>query len=157
MAAQTSIKGQRKARVGTEENTSEHPLCIKKECVYDTGRGVYPSASLKKSFLNTIWKEIDHFAGLVFWLKRSSYGTSDLQGCYSPKEISYIIYSLIHERDQIPCRTTYIEYRSLVKISIHFSGTPPNSIGFHCKIFFFIVPRHRSLGVPFSELEKIIF
>jgi len=30
MAAQTSIKGKRKAGVGTEENASEHPLCIKR-------------------------------------------------------------------------------------------------------------------------------
>ena len=49
-----------------------------------------------------------------------------------------MIYTLIHGRDPIPCRTTYIEYRSPVKIVIIiFWGRPPNSIGFHCKIFFF--------------------
>ena len=60
-------------------------------------------------------------------------------------------------RDPISCRTTYIEYRSPVKILISFWGTPPNSIGFHCKIVFFIVLRHRSWGVPFGEPEKLIF
>ena len=49
-----------------------------------------------------------------------------------------MIYTLIHGRDPIPCRTTYIEYRSPMKIFIIiFWGRPPNSIGFHCKIFFF--------------------
>ena len=35
-------------------------------------------------------------------LKRSSLGTSDIQGCYSPKGITYMIYTLIHGRDPIP-------------------------------------------------------
>ena len=48
-------------------------------------------------------------------------GTSDIQGCCSPKGITYIIYTLIHERDPVPCRITYIEYRSPVSIFIHFS------------------------------------
>ena len=34
--------------------------------------------------------------------------------------IAYIIYTLIHERYLIPCRTTYIEYRSPVGIFINF-------------------------------------
>ena len=57
----------------------------------------------------------------------------------------------MYGRDQIPFRTTYIEYRSPVNIFINF-------IGFHCKnMFFVIVPRHRSWGIPFGELEKFIF
>ena len=48
-------------------------------------------------------------------------GTSDIQGCCSPKGITYIIYTLIHERDPVPCRITYIEYTSPVNIFIHFS------------------------------------
>ena len=80
------------------------------------------------------------FRGICFFLKRSSLGTSDIQGCYSPKGITYMIYTLIHGRDPIPWRITYIEFRSPVKIFIIFWGTPPNSICFHCKIcFFFIV------------------
>ena len=97
-------------------------------------------------------------SGDFFLLKRSSLGTSDIQGCYSPKGITYMIYTLIHGRDPIPWRITYMEYRFPVKILISFWGTPPNSIGFHCKIVFvFIVLRHRSWGVPFGELEKLIF
>ena len=67
--------------------------------------------------------------------------------------------AFIHERGPIPCRTTYIEYRSQVKIFINFlRRTPPNSIGFHCKIvFFFIVLRHQSWRVPFGEPEKLMF
>ena len=53
-------------------------------------------------------------------LKRSSLGTSDIQGCYSPKGITYMIYTLIHGRDPIPWRITYIEFRSAVKIFINF-------------------------------------
>ena len=34
-------------------------------------------------------------------LKRSSLGTSDIQGCYSPKGITYLI--IIHEGDPVPC------------------------------------------------------
>ena len=44
-----------------------------------------------------------------------------------------------------------------MKIFISFWGTPPNSIGFHWKIVFFIVLRHRSWGVPFGEPDKFIF
>ena len=75
-------------------------------------------------------KKLNHFGGPVFLLKRSSLGTSDIQSCYSPKGITYIIYILMYERHQIPFRTTYIEYRSPVNIFINF-------IGFHCKNMFF--------------------
>ena len=42
---------------------------------------------------------------------------------------------------------------------IHFWGTSPISIGFHCncKVVFIIVLRHWSWGVPLGELKKIIF
>ena len=66
------------------------------------------------------YKEICHFGGPVFLLKRSSLGTSDIQGCYSPKGITHMVYTFIHGRDPIPCRTTYIEYRSPVNIFINF-------------------------------------
>ena len=66
------------------------------------------------------YKKTCHFGWPVFLLKRCSLGTSDIQGCYSPKGITYMIYTLIHERDPIPCRTTYIEYRSPVNIFINF-------------------------------------
>ena len=49
-----------------------------------------------------IYNTIDHFGGPVFLLKRSSLGTSDIQGCYSPKRIAYMIYTIIHGRDPIP-------------------------------------------------------
>ena len=101
----------------------------------------------------------------VFLLKCSSWGTSDIQGCYSPKGITYIMYTLIypykafiHEKDPIPCRTTYIEYRSQVKIFINFLR---NTTQFHWfslqNSFFFIVLRHQSWGVPFGEPEKLLF
>ena len=95
---------------------------------------------------------------LFFLLKRSSLGTSDIQGFYSPKRIAYMIYTIIHGRDPIPWRITYIEYRSPVKIFINFLG---NTTRFHWfslqLVFVFIVLRHRLWGVPFGELEKIIF
>ena len=47
---------------------------------------------------------------------------------YSPKGITYMIYTLIHGRDPIPWRITYIEYRSPVKIFIFFLG---NTTKFH--------------------------
>ena len=43
------------------------------------------------------------------------------------------------------------------KYSSIFPGTPPISVGVHCKIVFVIVLRHQLWGVPFSELEKIFF
>ena len=93
-------------------------------CIRHRSWGV-PFGELEKIiFLTTISKEIYHFGGisraLFFLLKRSSLGTSDKQGCYSPKGITYIIYTLIHGRDAIPCRTTCIEYRPPVKIFIIF-------------------------------------
>ena len=65
------------------------------------------------------YKEIGHFGWPVCLLKRCSLGTSDIQGCYLPKGITYMIYTLIHERNPIPCRTTYIEYRSPVNIYLN--------------------------------------
>ena len=89
-------------------------------------------------------------------LKRSSLGTSDIQDCCYPKGITYII--IIHEGDPIACKTTYIEYRSPVK-SIHhfFKEHLLIPLVFIANYFFFVVLRHRSWGVPFGELEKLIF
>ena len=98
-------------------------------------------------------------------LKCSSWGTSDIQGCYSPKGITYIMYTLIypykafiHERDPIPCRTTYIEYRSQVQIFINFLR---NTTQFHWfslqNSFFFIVLRHQSWGYPSVSLKSSFF
>ena len=72
-----------------------------------------------------------------------------------------LIYTLIHGRDPIPCRTTYIEYKSQGEDSLFFKiGTPPNSIGFHCKVGFFVLFHCSTapvVGVTLGELEKIIF
>ena len=69
-----------------------------------------------------------------------------------------MIYTLIHEREPIPCRTTYIEFTSPVNIFINFLR---NTTQFHLfslqNSFFFIVLRHQSWGVPFGEPEKLIF
>ena len=90
-----------------------------------------PFGELEKIFsLMQYKKKLIISGGPVFLLKRSSLGTSDIQTCYSPKGITYIIYTLMYERHQIPFRTTYIEYRSPVNIFINF-------IGFHCKNMFF--------------------
>ena len=73
-------------------------------------------------------RQIEYFEGIVNT-------TSDIQDCCYPKGITYLI--IIHEGDPIPCKTTYIEYRSPVKTFIIFFRMPPNSIGLHCKIVFF--------------------
>ena len=74
----------------------------------------------KVIFLIQYKKKLVISGDLFFLLKRCSLGTSDIQGCYLPKGITDMIYTLIHERDPIPCRTTYIEYTSRVKIFINF-------------------------------------
>ena len=58
--------------------------------------GGYPPVSLKKSFFYNIKKKLVISGDLFFLLKRSSSGISGIQGCYSPKEITYIMYILIH-------------------------------------------------------------
>ena len=40
---------------------------------------------------------------------------------------------------------------------IHFWGTPPNSIGFHCKAVFFHCSATPVVGVTLGELEKLFF
>ena len=61
-----------------------------------TGRGGYRSVSLKKLFFLIQYKRNLSIRGpLFFLLERSSLGTSDIQGCYSPKAITYIyIYNI---------------------------------------------------------------
>ena len=98
-----------------------------------------------------------HFGWPVFLLKRCSLGTSDIQGCYSPKGITYMIYTLIHGRDPIPCRTTYIEYRSPVNILINFLRITTEFHWFSLQKSFFHSSMTPIVGVPFGELEKIIF
>ena len=95
----------------------------------------------------------------MFLLKRCSLGTSDIQGCYSPKGITYMIYTLIHERDPIPCRTTYIEYRSPVNILINqfFEDHHRIPLVFIAKEFFFIVLWHQSWGYPSVSLKRSLF
>ena len=68
-----------------------------------------------------------------------------------------LIYTLIHGRDPIPCRTTYIEYKSQGEDSLFLKGTPPNSIGFHCKVVFFHCSTTPVVGVTLGEPEKRIF
>ena len=57
---------------------------------YDNGRGGYPSVRLKNSFFIQYKKKLIISGDPFLLLKRSSLGTSDIQGCYSPKEITYI-------------------------------------------------------------------
>ena len=80
----------------------------------------------KLIFLIQYEKKLIISGDLFFLLKRSSLGTSDIQDlgtsdiqdCFYPKAITYTI--IMHEGDPIPCKTTYIEYRSPVKIFIIF-------------------------------------
>ena len=70
-----------------------------------------------------------------------------------------MIYTLIHERDPIPCRTTYIEYRSPVKIFINILRNTTHFHWFSLQNKFFsswFYDTGRG-GVPFGELEKLIF
>ena len=93
----------------------------------------------------------------VFFLKCSSLGTSDIQGCYSPKAKGNYIYTFIHVIDSIPCRTTYIEYKSQGEYSSIFWGTPTNSIGCQCNVVFFHSSATPVVGVPLGEREKLMF
>ena len=103
------------------------------------------------------YKKKCHFGWPVFLLKRCSLGTSDIQGCYSPKGITYMIYTLIHERDPIPCRTTYIEYRSPVNIFIIFLMITTEFHWFSLQNIFFIVLWHQSWGYPSVNLKNSFF
>ena len=111
----------------------------------------------KNIFFNTVqYKKKCHFGWPVFLLKRSSLGTSDIQGCYFPKGITYMIYTLIHERDPIPCRTTYIEYMSPVNIFINFLKITTQFHWFSLQKIFFHSSTTPVVGVPFGEPEKLI-
>ena len=91
----------------------------------------------KAHFLIQYKKKLIISGDLFFLLKRSSLGTSDIQGCYSPKGITYMIYTLIHGRDPIPWRITYIEYRSPVKIFSNFLGNTTQFHWFSLQLVFF--------------------
>ena len=80
---------------------------------YDNGRGGYPSVRLKNSFLIQYKKKLIISGDPFLLLKRSSLGTSDIQGCYSPREITYIWYIPLYVEE-----TQFL--RSPVKIFINF-------------------------------------
>ena len=68
-----------------------------------------------------------------------------------------LIYTLIHGRDPIPCRTTYIEYKSqgedspfVYRNTTQFHWFSLQSSVFHCST----AP---VVGVTLGELEKLIF
>ena len=84
--AQTSKE---KEKQGQEQKRIQaNTLFALKKCVYVTGRGVYPSVRLKNSFFRCNIKTNVISGDLFFSLKRCSLGTSDIQGCYSPKRIT---------------------------------------------------------------------
>ena len=92
------------------------------------------------------WEHSQHF--LIPFLMRTlpTFLYTILLLCAPP----VVIHTLIHVRDSLLCRTTYIEYKSQGEDSSIFWGTPPNSIGFHCQIDFIILLRGQSWGyVPF--------
>ena len=91
----------------------------------------------KSHFLIQYKKKLIISGDLFFLLKRSSLWTSDIQGCYSPKGITYMIYTLIHGRDPIPWRITYIEYRSQVNIHQFFGEQHPIPLVFIATSFCF--------------------
>ena len=97
-----------------------------------------PFGELDKIIFLMQYKKKLIISGDLFFFLKVYLGTSDIQGCYSPKGITYMIFTLIHERDPIPWRITYIEYRSPVKIFIIFLR---NTTHFHLfslqNMFFF--------------------
>ena len=68
-----------------------------------------------------------------------------------------LIYTLIHGRDPIPCRTTYIEYKSQGEDSLFFYRNTTQFNWFHCKVVFFHCSTAPVVGVTLGELEKLIF
>ena len=113
--------------------------------------------TLRWAWKTHFFKEIGHFGWPVFLLKRCSLGTSDIQGCYSPKGITYMIYTLIHERDPIPCRTTHIEYRSPVKIFINFLRITTEFHWFSLQNSFFHSSMTPVVGYPSVSLKSSFF
>ena len=84
----------------------------------------------------------------------SSSGASDIQGRYSPREL---ISTLIHGRDPIPCRTTYIEYKSQGKDSLFFCRNTTQFHWFSWQSSFFHCSTTPVVEVTLGELEKLIF
>ena len=112
----------------------------------------------KLMFLIQYKKKFVISGDLFFFLKRCSLGTSDIQGCYLTKGITYMIYTLIHGRDPIPCRTTYIEYRSPVNILIIFLRITTQFHWFSLqKSFFSIVHDTSRGGYPSVSLKNSFF
>ena len=76
--------------------------------------------------------------------KRSQNRKSEKRRC-SPKGITYVKYILILVRDPIPCKTTYIEYRSPLGVYINiFEESHLLPLVFSAKYVFIIVLRHLS-------------
>ena len=46
-----------------------------------------PFGELEENIFSIQYKKSDHFGGLVFLVKHSSLGTSDMQGCYSQRKL----------------------------------------------------------------------
>ena len=85
----------------------------------------------------------------------SSSGTSDIQGRYSPKGID--LYPYIWKRPNSLQNYIHRIYVSRGRFTFFKIGTPPNSIGFHCKLVFFSLFYGTGRGGNLGELEKHIF
>ena len=68
-----------------------------------------------------------------------------------------LIYTLIHGRDQIPCRTTYIEYKSQGEDSPFFNRNTTQFHWFSLQSSFFHCSTTPVVGVTLGELEKLFF
>ena len=68
-----------------------------------------------------------------------------------------LIYTLIHGRDPIPCRTTYIEYKSQGEDSPFFYRNTTQFHWFSLQSSFFHCSTAPVVGVTLGELEKLIF
>ena len=85
----------------------------------------------------------------------SSLGTSDIQGRYSPKGID--LYPYTWKRPNSFQNNIHSIYVSRGRFTFFQIGTPPNSIGFHCKVSFSHCSTAPVVGVTLGELEKLIF
>ena len=101
------------------------------------GQGVWRVWTVLES-ARRVWRVLEGLEGFGGWSDRTSSTPAVVPGAAPALAKAGVGgYTLVHGRDPIPCRTTYIEYRSPVKKkSSIFSGTQPNSIGFNCKICF---------------------
>ena len=119
---------------------------------YGTGRG----GNLRWAWKTHFFKQNKKISFRVTWCF-FNVPVQELQTSRVATPQRELIYTLIHGRDPIPCRTTYIEYKSQGEDSPFFIGTPPNSIGFHCKVSFFHCSTAPVVGVTLGELEQLFF